>query len=467
MKRRSFIQNSCKALGYTTLYSTLFNLKAIGAAAAANSAVGDCDEYKALICFTMNGGNDSFNMLVPYSGDPYTEYAATRGDLAMPTSDLIPITSEIALDRELSVHEALGGMKNIYDSGDCAFIANIGSSVQPIANIDEYYDPNFIKPLGLYSHSDQQKHWQTGTPTQRTGTGWGGKIAEMIDTANCNNTISVNVSLSGTNVFQAGNNSFSYVISPYNGSIGIRNYGGGGTFNNLRDAAMDNMLDHNYQDAFKNAYVDEVKNANDTHILFSSSVDSVTLSNTFGESRLEKSFEMIAKTIRAANGATPLNNMKRQIFYVDLGGFDVHDEVLNTQNELYTEINAALTTFHQEMIDAGLNDNVTTFSMSEFGRTLTSNGQGSDHGWGGNVFLMGGKVNGSSVYGTYPDLATGTSIDLGGGVYIPSTSADEYFAELALWFGVPKTELPILFPNIGNFYDIYSPESPLGLMDLN
>jgi len=469
MKRRSFIQNSCAALGYTTLYSTLFNLKSISAAASATAMFNDCDDYKAMICFSMNGGNDSFNMLVPFekspdtTDTPYDDYVNIREDLAMPLSQLLELDPNTPGDRLLSLHENLSGLKDIFDQGDLAFISNVGSLVQPVENATQFYSDTVNVPLGLYSHSDQQQHWQTARPQERTGYGWGGKIAEMIDTVNCNNTVSVSISLAGTNVFQAGQNSFSYVISPTNGSIGIRNYGDGGTFNNLKDAALDNMLDHNYQEAFKNAYVDEVKNANDTHLLFSSAIDQVTLTNTFGESRLEKSFEMIAKTIRAANSPTSLSQMKRQVFYVDLGGFDVHDEVLQSQVELYTMINSALSTFYQEMNDAGLNDKVTTFAISEFGRTLTSNGYGSDHGWGGNVFVMGGSVKGKDIYGTYPDLVLNSSLDLGGGVYIPTTSADEYFAELAMWFGVPKTELPLIFPNISEFYDIYGQDTPLGL----
>ncbi len=456
-------------MGYTTLFSTLTNLKSIAAVANFNSSIGDCDDYKALICFSMRGGNDSFNLLTPFkdSGETDTQYdvySAMRTDLALGLNDLTELTVNNPLNGRLAIPNYINGMKTMYDEGDLAFLANVGSLVVPIANRDEYYT-EIAKPLGLYSHSDQQMHWQTANPAVRTNKGWGGLMSEMTNQSSCNTAVSVNISLNGTNVFQTGNDAFSYVIHHTNGSTGIRNYGNGGGFNNARDMAMDNILDHDFQDAFKNAYVSTIKDSNDTHLLFSSSIDSVNLTQTYGDSRLEQSFAMIAKTILAANSSTPLSNMKRQIFYVDLGGFDVHDEVLVSQQDSLTLINSALSSFRQEMITAGLHDKVTTFSISEFGRTLTSNGQGSDHGWGGNQFLMGGAVNGNKVYGEYPaDLNYNSSLELGGGVYIPTMSADMYFAELALWFGVPKTDLPIILPNISEFYDIFSNENPLGLL---
>lgn len=476
MKRRSFLyQSSCAAVGYTTLFSTLFNLKAISSAVSVNSSVDDCAEYRALICFSMNGGNDSFNMLAPYTGTEYDQYSTIRTDLALGNGangtpqELLEITADpndTPFDRTMAMHHKLDGLKTLFDGGEVAFLANIGSLAEPIANTTEYYSGTKNVPLGLYSHADQQKHWQTANPMNRVGLGWGGKIADMIETQSCNNTVSVSISLDGTNTFQAGNGTFSYVISPYNGSIGIQNYGSGGTFYSLRDAAVDNVLDHSFQDAFKNAYAGEVKDANDTHLLFSGAVNNMTFSTvTFGTTRLEKSFEMIAKTIKAANTTgNALNQMKRQIFYVDMGGFDVHDEVINSHETSFTMINDALVAFNTAMKEINVNDKVTTFSISEFGRTLSSNGQGSDHGWGGNAFVMGGAVNGRKIYGSYPDLVFNSNIELGGGVYIPQISADEYFAELALWFGVTKTELPIIFPNISEFYDVMSPNNPIGLM---
>ncbi len=468
MKRRNFIKNSCAAMGYTTLFSTLTNLKGIAAAANFNSSIDDCDDYKALICFSMNGGNDSFNLLTPFkdsneSNTQFDVYGEMRSDLALGLGDLTELNVNNPLNGRLAIPNYINGMKSIYDSGDLAFLTNVGSLVTPITDRDHYYT-DVAKPLGLYSHADQQKHWQTANPAVRTGTGWGGLMADMTNQSSCNSVVSINISLNGTNVFQTGDEAFSYVIHPTNGSTGIRNYGNGGTFNNLKDAALDNILDHDFQDAFKNSYVSKIKESNETHLLFSSSIDSVNLTQSYGESRVEQSFAMIAKTIMAANSSTPLNNMKRQVFFVEMGGFDVHDEVLASQEASFTLINNALTAFREEMIQAGLNDKVTTFSISEFGRTLTSNGQGSDHGWGGNVFAMGGSVNGNKVYGTFPELNTNSSLEIGGGVYIPTMSADLYFAELALWFGVNKLDLPMLFPNIGEFYNINDPVSPLGLL---
>lgn len=455
-------------MGYTTLFSSLINLKGIAASAGFNSSITDCNDYRALICFSMNGGNDSFNLLTPFK-DPsdtntqFDVYSDIRSDLALGLNDLTEITVNNPLNDRLALPNYINGMKDMYDSGDLAFLANIGSLVVPIADRDDYYT-SVNNPVGLFSHSDQQMHWQTANPAVRTAKGWGGLMADMTEQNSCNSAVSINISLNGTNIYQTGNDAFSYVIHPTNGSIGIKNYGNTNSLYSARDVAINNMMDHDFQDAFKNAYINKIKDSNDTHLLFSSAIDTVNLTQTYGSSRVEESFAMIAKTIIAANTSTPLSNMKRQIFYVEMGGFDVHDEVLSSQEASFTEINAALSTFKEEMIQAGLHDKVTTFSISEFGRTLTSNGQGSDHGWGGNQFIMGGSVNGNKVYGTYPELDYNSSMEIGGGVYIPTMSADLYFAELALWFGVPKLDLPMLFPNIGEFYDIYSTENPLGLL---
>ena len=193
---------------------------------------------------------------------------------------------------------------------------------------------------------------------------------------------------------------------------------------------------------------------------FNAATEGIVLNTDFTDNYLSQSFHMVAKTIAARETL----GMTRQIFFIDYGGWDHHDEVLVAQEEMLTEVDTALSEFNAALKELNLFDCVTTFSTSEFGRTLTSNGNGTDHAWGGNVFVMGGAVQGGNIFGEYPSLELNNNLEIGGGVIIPTTSVDEYFADLALWYGVPPSELHILFPNIGNFYDVGSGNSPLGIM---
>ncbi len=157
--------------------------------------------------------------------------------------------------------------------------------------------------------------------------------------------------------------------------------------------------------------------------------------------------------------------MKRQIFFIEYGGWDHHDEVLNNQNVMFEELDTAIGEFTDAINELGLGNQVTTFSLSEFGRTLTSNGNGTDHAWGGNVMVFGGEVLGKRIYGDYPTLALNSNIELGSGVLIPQLSADQYFAELALWFGISPSELSTIFPTLTNFYQPGG-NPPIGFLNI-
>ncbi|HMU03929.1 MAG TPA: DUF1501 domain-containing protein, partial [Saprospiraceae bacterium] len=327
-------------------------------------------------------------------------------------------------------------------------------------------------PLGLYSHADQAMHWQTGIPQQRTAQGWGGKMADLLYSANTNQTISMNISLSGSNIFQTGNNSVEYTLHPTEGSLGIYDYNNTDwALNTLRKAAIDGMVNPAYQNVFKKTYANTIKTSIDGNEMLSNVIaNAPTFTTPFTNNNLSNSFQMIAKTIAGRDAL----GMSRQIFFVDYGGWDHHDDLLNDQAAMLTQLDNALYQFNAAMEQLGIADKVTTFSLSEFSRTLTSNGNGTDHAWGGNVFIMGGAVNGRRMFGEYPSLAlTNYStnndtnpLEVGGGSLIPTTSADEYFAELALWYGVPPSDLVTLFPNIGYFYDVTSQSNPIGFLNL-
>ena len=471
ISRRKFIgQASCAALGSSSLLNTLVNLKALNFAAAgsatnlASMAGGD---YKALVCFFLSGGNDSFNMMVPTDDSRYADYQVTRSNLALDRTELHNLNPAVGIPGSLGLHPSMSRIQGLFNDRKLSFISNVGTLLEH-TDRDRVWQDQTRLPLGLFSHSDQIQQWQTAYSHERSAVGWGGKVADIINSVNDQDKISMNMSLSGTNVFQTGKNTVEYALDPQNGSIGI--YGHGehdqwNVFDNMRTQALDNILDHQYQDAFKQAYIDPIRTARDGHILFQEGLETVPDFNTtfeYDNYNIVRSFEMIAKTMAMRD----FLGFKRQVFFVDFGGWDHHDEVLGNQSDMLYIVDQALGSFNDVLEELGLQDCVTTFTISEFGRTLTSNGNGTDHAWGGNVMVMGGQqLNGGQIFGDYPSLALGNNLEIGNGVLIPTTSADEYFAELALWFGVGSAELATIFPNLSNFYSIGS-GAPIGFLNI-
>ncbi|MCB0688867.1 MAG: DUF1501 domain-containing protein [Saprospiraceae bacterium] len=467
LSRRSFLgQASCAALGSSTLFSSLVSLKALNAAVA-QSGFGGSEDYKALVCVLLSGGHDSFNMLVPTSTMEYGEYTASRSNLALGRDELLALNVQNSDGRSFGLHPAMTDVQRLFNEGRLAFLANVGTLIQPSTR-QQVWDEEVALPLGLFSHSDQIMQWQTALPQQRSASlGWGGKIADLIRDQNSNQNISMNVSLSGTNVFQTGQNTIEYAIDPYNGSIGIDGYVKEDMydiFNVMRTKAIDNLLDYEYQDIFKKTYIDIIRTSRDGHLLFDGAIKNVgELATAFSDNYISQSFKMIAHTMAAREEL----GMKRQIFFVDYGGWDHHDELLNNQFGMLNVLSTALGEFDHALSEIGLSDCVTTFSISEFGRTLTSNGNGTDHAWGGNVLVMGGNhINGGRIYGEYPVLALGSALELGGGVFLPTTSTDEYFAEIAKWFGVSGSDLNAIFPNLQNFYSGGDQSLPIGFLKI-
>ncbi|WP_418604513.1 DUF1501 domain-containing protein [Hwangdonia sp.] len=464
ISRRKFLGDSCAALGYTTLFSSLINLKAMAASAMDNSSLitnlgGD---YKALVCLMLGGGNDSFNMLMPKGTNEYNEYATTRSNLAIPQNDILQINPNTSDGRVFGVHPSMPDMQQLFESGNLAFLSNVGTLIEPSTKTD--IQNNGVKtPLGLFSHADQIQQWQTGRPHERTNIGWGGKIADLVQSMNSNQNISMNISLRGSNIFQRGDQIIPYAIGNQ-GSVGINGYGGTNLFNSLRTEALNSMLERDYQDIFKNTYKNTIKSSNEANLEFQSAIDGVLdFSTPLPEyNNLAKQLRMVAKTIASRDTL----GFSRQTFFVQLGGWDHHDELLINQAGKLAQVNEALKYFNDLMTELNTNDCVTTFSVSDFARTLTSNGNGTDHAWGGNAFMMGGAVNGKELYGEYPVLALNSDVDFQDGVMIPTTAADLYMAELALWFGVPASELSIILPNISNFYDTNSGVPPIGFMNM-
>jgi uncharacterized protein (DUF1501 family) len=456
--RRSFLKTTgCAALGCTTAFSSLINMKAI-ASAVMDKSEGDQD-YKALVCIMMAGGADSHNMLIPRGNFEYDEYLTTRSNLAIPKSQIIPLDHTPMDGKFYGVHPGMPEVSNLFNSGRLSWLANVGTLIEPITKA-QYESNSGTLPLGLYSHSDQIKHWQTGRPGDRSTHGWAGRMADLIQSQNGNPDLSMNISLGGTNYFQNGNSTSEFSIQA-DGEFGMRGYGTGNSYHDLRDGAINDILERDYSDMYKKTYVDTFKKSVDGSVILEEALAEVPDFNTsFSPTTLSSQMKMIAKVIAARESL----GFTRQTFFINIGGWDHHDEVLESQQEKLPELDSALSEFMSVLEEMGMEDNVTTFSVSDLGRTLTSNGNGSDHAWGGNAMIMGGSVNGGQIYGEYPSLEINSDLMLPRGVIIPTTSASEYLAELAMWFGVSQSDLFEIFPDLNNFYNPGS-EYPIGFMN--
>ncbi len=462
LNRRKFLSHSC-AVGLTgtagvTVGSSLLQL-GLSRSVAAQGASGP-DDYRALVCILLAGGNDSFNMLLPNDADQYSEYAALRSDLALPQANLLPLNGSTVNGRNYAVHPGMPEVQSLYANGELAMIANVGTLIEPV-------DAAAIEagariPLGLASHADQIAQWQTAQPDTRTAQGWGGRIADLISNQNLDNGISMSISLAGTNLFQAGLNTVEYSISPdEDGAQGIIGYNDGSDFETFRRATIDNMLGVTHTNLLRREYAERMRRSIESQLVFTAALENTpTNLSAFSANPFSNALRQIARTIEARGelGAC------RQTFFVLAGGWDHHDDVINNQARMLPAISRGLNEFRTALTGLEVFDKVTTFTCSDFGRTLTSNGKGSDHGWGGHHMVMGGAVNGGQIYGDYPLLSSSSPLDIGRGVYIPTTSIDSYFAELALWLGVAPSDLSSVLPNVSRFYSPSSTTPPLGFL---
>ena len=461
LSRRRFLgQASCAAVGSTALFNTLLHLRMAGTASA--QSIGDGSDYRALVCLFLSGGNDSFNLIVPRGAAEYAEYAAIRRGLALPQAGLLPLTPLNDPGRLLGVHPNMPEVQALFESGRLAFVANVGTLVERITK-QQVEDGTVPVPLGLYSHADQIQQWQTSIPDRVSAIGWGGRSADLLAALNQDPAISMNISLSGSNVWQAGEQTVEYAIGA-DGSVGLDGYEGGSwNNNNARGAAVDSQLGLAYRNLFEQTFAQKSRGAIDAHYRFMAAINAApALTTTFpADSWLGEELRMVARTIAAR---TQLG-VRRQTFFVNVGGWDHHDDTLANQQVMLADVSACLAAFYSALAELGVEGSVTLFTASDFGRTLTSNGDGSDHAWGGNHLVMGGAVNGRRIFGQYPSLYEDNPLDTGRGRLIPTTSVDEYFADLALWLGVDRANLPLVLPNIGRFHNLASATPPLGLLN--
>jgi uncharacterized protein (DUF1501 family) len=440
----------CRKHGYSRRDLLRFSLASAGwfalsparSALAAASAATQASDYKALVCLFLYGGNDSANLIVPRSGSPYSTYKASRGSLAVSQASLLPITPVNPGGVAWGVHPSAPAIASLFQAGKLAVVANVGCLIEPVTRA-QYQAGSVALPPQLFSHADQSAQWMTARSNGLESVGWCGRVAERVGSSAL---MPINVSLEGSNALQTGTTTAPYIMNPW-GVEALTGFWGeqGGK----RFTAFQAMLDRATPHKLEKTYANTQKEAIALEALVSSALDGApTFATPFPEdSWTARQLEMVARMIavRSALGVT------RQIFFVGMGGFDTHDAQTTYQPQLFSELSQVLAAFQAAMTQLGVEPNVTTFTASEFGRTLSSNGKGSDHGWGANHLVLGGAVQGREFFGTMPDLALDGPDDAGDGRIIPTIAVEQYGATLARWFGVATADLAALFPNLANF----------------
>ncbi len=475
VSRRSFLRTgTCASLGLAGLASQLFTARMVNAALA--GCGGGFQDYKALVCVFLFGGNDNGNTLIPYDGGDqnYSFYAANRGTLALPMSQLAGtvIAPKNTGGRRFALNPAMADVKQLFDQGNVAVVSGVGSLVEPTTKA-EMLAHSVELPPQLFAHNWQQEQWQISAADSLERVGWGGRVADALQSAGANPDaqVSMAISLAGTSLFLSGRNVTPYTVSPA-GPQRLRTNGLGDSSEQAvaRQAYADLLAlqsNPNYagRGAMRSAFADITGRA-----IVSAEIVNSLLAQPSGITTpvpagngLAAQLNMVARLIEY--GSATLHH-QRQVFFVAMGGFDNHDGLLDGQHAgLLTQLNGGLKFFWDALGDLKMRDSVTTHTASDFGRTYVSNGNGSDHGWASDHFVMGGsQVAGGQLYGRYPDLTIDGEQDTGSGRYIPGCSVDMYAFELAKWMGVPLSEMALILPNIGRFLDPGKPGTYLGFM---
>ena len=450
--RRQFLRQACcSAVGTIGIASALSQLRVMGAVAADSTTVRNAAaalpaDYKALVCLFLNGGNDGNSVIIPSDTSSYNAYAAARGLLAVDRAQLLPITPRTYADgRSYALHPALSEIRTLMTQGKAACLANVGTLVRP-TTLAQYRARTNLPPQ-LFSHSDQQLQWQSSVPDQPFETGWGGRLADIVDSLNTNNQISMSLSLSGTNRFQIGKKNLQYAVSP-GGAITLSGYNSSGGANDFRYTAVKAMMGDPQSNLLNDVLAGTTKSAiEDSEVLAAALRSAPALKTVFPSTPTARRLAMVAKLVSVA----PTLGLKRQVFFVQLVGYDLHGGQAVGHGPLLRELSGAIGAFYDATVELGSANQVTTFTASDFGRTLNPNADGTDHGWGNHQFIVGGAVKGGDIYGQMPSLTIGANDDTGRGRWLPSTSVDEYNATLATWFGVSQSNLSTVLPNIGRF----------------
>jgi uncharacterized protein (DUF1501 family) len=468
--RRDFLRNTACALGGVALASSVESFGLVNAFAQQEETATD---YRALVCIFLSGGNDCNNTVV--SLDQYSSYSSVRNasGLAIPQANLVPISPTTG--GSYGLHPSMTEMKALFDQGSLAVVANVGPLVEPLTR-QTYQNGTGKKPLQLFSHSDQVGQWQSSVANNVVQTGWGGRIADKTGALNGAASFPQVTSIAGISLFVTGVNARPLAIGDSNTLLAnvlpLDNPPGSAGFNTAqntaRRTAFDQLRGLDVGAVLVKAAADTRSSSLQTRTALQSVNPSIGIA--FPNTTLGRQLLQVARVIKASTDQTAGINMKRQIFFCTLGGFDTHSNqtsatFLGAQGTLLQQLSQALKAFFDATVELGVRDSVTTFTLSDFGRTLSPSGSGvagvgSDHGWGSHHFVLGGSVIGGRFFGTYPTLALNGPNDADTrGRWIPTTSVEQYAATLASWYGLSPSDFPAVFPLLDRF-----PSANLGFL---
>ena len=478
-ERRRFLRTASIVSGSVGAAGAPFalNLASLGTAVAQT-----LPDYKAIVCLFLYGGNDSSNMVLRTDATSFAEYTRMRNTGQDPIALLapgtavngaaarasparlggvLPIVPKFTISTEnapntYALHPSMPEVQSLFASGRLAVLANSGPLVVPLTRT-EYTSNSKPRPQALGSHNDQQSTWQALGP-EGVKVGWGGHLGDMVASSNTN-TVFTSISVSGNAVFSAGDTTFQYQV----GNGGAAAIGGitGNLFNSATAATtLRTIITAGNSHLFAKEYSSIVNRSINAQATFQTAFNASTSaaptqyfqpsSATNQTNGLAQQLQTVARVIGARAGL----GAKRQVFFVSMGGFDTHDSQNPSQADLMARLSHALAYFDTALANVGgvdLRSNVTLFTASDFGRTITTNGDGTDHGWGSHHFVMGGAVNGKEIYGRFPIFGLNNNQDSANNAYLPVTSVDTIGSTLGRWFGVTETNLDTVFPNLKNF----------------
>ena len=449
VSRREFLLRS-SVLGSSGITAAPWAMT-LGGLAASASANAAADDYKALVCVFLAGGNDCHNTVIPLDGANYASYAKLRSGLAIPQSSItateLTPNNPWTNGRRMSLSPSLAPMKGLFDSGKMALVMNVGPLVGPLTLAQ--YRQGIGVPPKLFSHNDQQSTWQAGG-TEGVTTGWGGRMADLLLAGNgANGAMLTSISATGNAVFMSGKSVSQYQISPTAGGAVkvLPSNGAGAGLDAQVIAAVNGMLVRPSGHALEESHAAIARRSIATEGVVTQALSGVGDKALVAGNSLSAQLNLVARMI-AARGAL---GVKRQVFFVSFGTFDLHAMANDKQPGLHKTLADALKAFYDATVAMGVAESVTTFTASDFGRTLSSNGDGSDHGWGGHHFVVGGAVKPRTWVGQLPDVTVGGQHDVGQGRLLPNVSVDQYGATLAKWMGVSSSDMGTVFPSIRSY----------------
>lgn len=446
--RRRFLRNMALASGGAGLMATQGKLSLMQSALAATGNYSNIDDYKSLVCVYLFGGNDGFNTFLPNTTDEYNQYASIRGDLAIAKESLLTITGD-----QYGFHPAMPNVRDMYNDGRMAVLANVGTLLEPTTR-ESIQNGSASLPPDLFSHSHQTEMWQTNKPPIDgiTQDGWGGRMADLLEEANSNPLVPPTFTVYGQNNWQAGRFTEQFALNTTNGaeSFLFLNDSGSPSWEASRSEAWNQLLSASHNHTLVREVGTSFSRARDQIAEVTAALDQApTITTVYpGGNTFAAQMKVVAEMIAVRE----ILGMKRQLFFVGMGRWDTHGSQLVVHEHNLGKLDAGLKSFNDTMNELNTSDSVVTFTMSEFGRTLTVNGDGTDHAWGSHALMMGGPVAGNTVYGAMPEFVLNGPDDIGeDGRLIPTASLDQYAATLSQWMGIEASDIMELYPNLSNF----------------